>query len=37
MHQFAKVEELAQLVDVSEITVRRDINELDEKGLVHKV
>ncbi|CAH2760659.1 DeoR/GlpR transcriptional regulator [Erysipelothrix amsterdamensis] len=37
LHQFAKVEELAQLVDVSEITVRRDINELDEKGLVHKV
>lgn len=37
MHQFARVEELAQLVDVSEITVRRDINELDEKGLIHKV
>lgn len=36
-HEFAKVEELAQFLAVSEITIRRDINELDESGALLKV
>lgn len=36
-HQFASVEELAQLLKCSQITVRRDINELDSRQLLTKV
>ncbi|CAM3455533.1 DeoR/GlpR transcriptional regulator [Erysipelothrix sp. HDW6B] len=36
-HQFAKVEELSQLLNVSEITIRRDINELHEENVIKKV
>lgn len=36
-YQFADVEALTKLLKCSPITVRRDINELDEKGLLIKV
>lgn len=36
-HQFASVEELAKFLKCSQITVRRDINELDERQLLMKV
>lgn len=36
-HQFGRVEEFASLTNSSEITIRRDINELDKEGLVLKV
>lgn len=36
-NQFGKIEEFAKLTKSSEITIRRDINELDSEGLVEKV
>lgn len=36
-HKFANVKELATLLSCSQITIRRDINELDEKELLLKV
>lgn len=36
-HQFANVKELTELLGCSQITIRRDINELDSKGQLLKV
>lgn len=37
VHQFAKIDELSRQLEVSEITVRRDINELDAENKLRKV
>lgn len=36
-HRYARVEDLAEITQASEITIRRDINELYEKGRLKKV
>ena len=37
VHQYAKIDDLSNELDVSEITIRRDINELDSLNKIKKV
>lgn len=37
VHRFAKIDELSKKLEVSEITIRRDINDLDSQNKVKKV